>query len=120
MNFEQGQEVANAAVFAQAGRRLTDVETALLLGSWQRQTYEQIAEESGYSVSYLKRDVGPKLWKLLGQALGEAVSKTNFRGALEHRWREGRGGAGEQGSRADKGDKEEAFSDLSLKSTLIL
>ena len=62
------------------------MEAAILLGSIQRQPYEHIAEASGYAVSYLKHDVGPKFWKLLGQALGETVSKTNFRGALEHQW----------------------------------
>ncbi|MGL4621253.1 MAG: AAA-like domain-containing protein, partial [Chroococcidiopsis sp.] len=75
-------QIANSAMFAHNGRRLSEVEAALLLGSIQRQPYEQIAEASGYAVSYLKHDVGPKFWKLLGQALGEPVSKTNFRGAL--------------------------------------
>ncbi len=81
-------QIANSAMFAHNGRRLSEVEAALLLGSIQRQPYEQIAEASGYAVSYLKHDVGPKFWKLLGQALGEPVSKTNFRGALEHQWRQ--------------------------------
>lgn len=87
MNFEQALEVANAAVFAKFGRHFTDVETAILMGAWQSQTYEQIANASGYSISYLTRDVGPKLWKLLSQALGETVSKTNFQAALERRRR---------------------------------
>lgn len=38
-------------------------------------------------MSYFTRDVGPKVWKLLSQALGETVSKTNFHSALERRWR---------------------------------
>ncbi len=79
-------EVANSAVYAKFERYLTDVETAILRGTCQQQTYEQIAEASGYSVSYLTRDVGPKLWKLLSQALGERVSKTNFQAALERYW----------------------------------
>ncbi len=87
MDFEQALKVANTAVFALFGRHLTDVETAILLGSWQSQTYERIAETSGYSISYLTRDIGPKLWKLLSQALGETVSKTNFQAALERHWR---------------------------------
>ena len=87
MKFEQALEVANISVFAQSGRYLTDVETAVLMGAWQSQTYEQIADASGYSVSYITRDVGPKFWKLLSQALGQAVSKTNFQAALERRWR---------------------------------
>lgn len=87
MNFEQALEVLNESVFARFGRHLTDVETAILSGAWQSQTYEQIAFTSGYSTSYITRDVGPKVWKLLGQVLGENVSKTNFQTALERHWK---------------------------------
>lgn len=87
MDFEQALEVANTAMFALSGRHLNNVETAILIGAWQSKTYEQIASASGYSISYLTRDVGPKLWKLLSQALGETVSKTNFQAALERHWR---------------------------------
>lgn len=87
INVEQALSVANKAVLARAGRHLSDVEMAILRGAWQSQTYGEIAEAAGYSVSYLTRDVGPKLWKLLSQALGETVSKTNFRAALERQWR---------------------------------
>lgn len=31
--------------------------------------------------------MGPKLWKLLSQALGETVSKTTIQAALERQWR---------------------------------
>ncbi len=86
MNFEQALSVAQAAVNSQVGRQLREVETAILFGSWQGQTYEEIAEGSGYAVSYLKRDVGPKLWRLLGKALGKAVNKTNFKAALKQQW----------------------------------
>jgi WD40 repeat protein len=89
MNFEQALETANSAVLAQVGRHLSDVEITILRGAWQNQTYEQIAEASGYSISYLTRDVGPKLWKLLSRALREAVSKTNFQTALERQWCKG-------------------------------
>jgi len=85
MEFEQALAIADAAVFEFTGRHLNDVETAILKGSWHRQTYEQIADASSYSISYLTRDVGPKLWKLLAQALGEPVSKTSFQTALERR-----------------------------------
>lgn len=83
MDLESALEVANGAMFSQFGRHLNDVETAIFRGAWQDQTYEQIAQESGYSVRYIKGDVGAKLWKNLGKALGEPVSKTNFRSALE-------------------------------------
>lgn len=76
-------KAADAALFCHKNRYLTDPEQAIMQGAIADQTYEQIAEQSGYSVSYLKRDVGPKLWRLLSEALGEEVSKTNFRGALQ-------------------------------------
>ena len=75
--------IANAAIFEMVNRYLSDVETVIVLGAIADNTYEQIAQQSGYSVSYVKRDVGPKLWRLLSTALGEKVSKTNFRQALE-------------------------------------
>lgn len=87
MNFEQGLELANEAIFSKIGRRLTEVEIAILKGSWQKQTYEEIANATGYSASYLKRDVGPKLWKMLSETLNEKVSKTNFHSVLERQWR---------------------------------
>ncbi len=62
---------ANAAILAMADRYLSDVETAIVLGASSDRTYEQIAQQSGYSVNYVKRDVGPKLWRLLSKALGE-------------------------------------------------
>ncbi len=83
MESEEILNTANAAIFAMANRYLSDVETAIVIGAIAERTYEQIAEQSGYSVSYVKRDVGPKLWRLLSKALGEKVSKTNFRQALE-------------------------------------
>lgn len=82
-DWESGLEIVNQLVLAKAGRRLSLVEVAILHGAWEGQTYEAIAEATNYSVSYLKRHVGPKLWQVLSEALGEEVSKSNFRLALE-------------------------------------
>ncbi|MBD0263474.1 MAG: hypothetical protein ICV78_12345 [Tolypothrix sp. Co-bin9] len=87
MNFEEVLEVADEAVFVKVGRRLSQVEIAILKGSWEHQTYEQIASAARYSVAYIKQHVGPELWKLLSEALEEKVTKKNFQSALEHRWR---------------------------------
>ncbi len=75
--------IADNAMFRCLNRHLTDVEVAILLGAIADQTYEQIADQSGYSISYIKRDVGPKLWRHLSAALHEGISKTNFRAALQ-------------------------------------
>lgn len=87
MNVDDGVEVADEALFIHIGRRLSNVETAILKGAWQGQTYDEIADETNYSISYLKRHVGPDLWKVLTTALGEPVNKMNFRMALERQWR---------------------------------
>ncbi len=51
MDLEQALHVANSVVFTKVGRRLNEIEAAILLGALQEQTYEQIAEGSGYSLS---------------------------------------------------------------------
>ncbi len=122
MNFKEGLDVADEAVFVKVGRRLSDVEIAILKGSWQRQTYEEIAEATNYSVGYLKRHVGPELWKLLTKALGEEVSKTNFRLSLERKWRSSygaatltqriRGGSGSPLRIRGRGGREELWSSV--------
>ncbi len=90
MDLSQALSIANKAMLAQFERGLSDVETTIVRGAWQNQTYEQIAEVFGYSHSYLSRDVGPKFWKILSQALGEPVSKKNFHAALERKWQQER------------------------------
>ncbi|MDJ0719959.1 MAG: NACHT domain-containing protein [Prochloraceae cyanobacterium] len=83
LEFEQILATANRVIFDMAGRYLSDVESAIVRGAIAARTYEEIAEATGYSLSYIKRDVGPKLWRLLSAGLGEKVSKTNFQQALK-------------------------------------
>lgn len=85
MNFEEALKLADTAVFAKANRHLKDIEVIILKGAWQGQEYHKIAETYGYAAEYLMQDAGPKLWKLLSEALGERVSKRNFQAALERR-----------------------------------
>ncbi|HLO51521.1 MAG TPA: AAA-like domain-containing protein [Kamptonema sp.] len=85
LNFEQALNIANQAVFITVGRYLTDVETAIFRGAWLHQTYEEMSANTEYTVNYLQRTVGHKFWKLLSEALGEEVSKSNFRTAIERK-----------------------------------
>jgi hypothetical protein len=85
---EEAIKVADKAIFDTTGRHLSDLEVRVLRGSWERQTYEEIAQDTGYSENYLQRDIGAKLWKLLSDALEEPkLGKSNFREALKRRWR---------------------------------
>jgi WD40 repeat protein len=87
MDFEDALVLADETVLDKVGRRLNKVEVAVLKGSWEGQTYDEIADAANYAASYLKRHVGPDLWKTLTEALGEAVNKTNFQTVLERKWR---------------------------------
>ena len=82
-NLDEALKIANNLIYGQEKRHLTDVETAIIQGAWQKQDYGEIAEENNYTLSYISQDVAPKLWKLLSEVLGERVKKSNFKEALK-------------------------------------
>ena len=91
-------EEALATLTAILGKEsLNDLQEIVFRQSWERKSYPEIAESSGYDDGYVKY-VGFQLWKMLSVALGERVTKNNVRSALV-RWRshQGRGGEGERG-----------------------
>ncbi|NEQ95892.1 MAG: response regulator [Cyanothece sp. SIO2G6] len=77
-------------IYTEKGVNLSDLQRTILLSSLQggRTTYEQIAEDCGYSVSYVRQDIAPKLWLLLSDALGQKITKANARAVLERERRE--------------------------------
>jgi tetratricopeptide (TPR) repeat protein len=75
-------KVADEALFNTTGNRLTDVQRLILRESLAGKGYESM---EGYSPQHIKNE-GKALWDLLSKALGEKVSKTSFKGALEKRW----------------------------------
>jgi NB-ARC domain len=88
MDNQQALTVVDTLVFTKKGKYLSDIQRLLLNSSLsdQRLRYDDIAKHHGYSLNYLKQDVGPKLWQMLSDVCGEKVSKTNFRSALERQW----------------------------------
>ena len=60
---------------------LNDVQILVFRQAWENRVYQEIAESAGYDADYL-RDVGSQLWRSLSQALGEKVTKSNFRSVL--------------------------------------
>ncbi|HEY9645298.1 MAG TPA: hypothetical protein V6C88_02955, partial [Chroococcidiopsis sp.] len=87
MDIQAALDLADELVFHKTGERLTDLQREILRASWswEHQSYDQIAATYGYSANYLKKHVGPSLWKLLSDILQEKVSKTNARAAFERR-----------------------------------
>ena len=82
MDAEEILRFADNLVFDKTGKRLDDLQRAVVRGAWQRKTYPQIAKES-YSTPRNIRNVGSKLWQLFSQALEENITKSNFCSAME-------------------------------------
>lgn len=57
-------------------RHLNRVQEIILVKSIEGQTYSQIAIEHNYGMEYIKTS-GSKLWKLLSQAFGQQINKSN-------------------------------------------
>lgn len=83
MEFEEAFGIVDKAVFDKQAIHLNDVQRVILLGTWERQKYHEIAEKYKYCHDYLQNDAGAKLWKILSEALGEKVNKRNFKTVVE-------------------------------------
>ena len=81
MTPEEAMKVADRALYAKTRRYLTDVQRFILLISLLKKRYEEM---QGYESQHLKNE-GAKLWRLLSDAIGEKVGKSNFQAALRRR-----------------------------------
>jgi hypothetical protein len=71
-----------------APERLSSVQELVFRQCWVGQTYQEIAESSGYDADYI-RVVGSKLWQVISNAFGEKITKNNIRAVLRQRVRQG-------------------------------
>ena len=83
LSWEQIKQAADQVIFAHTGEYLKDVEILVLQSSWEGLTYETMAGVHFLAVNYLRGDVGPTLWQKLSDALGETLTKKNFKNALQ-------------------------------------
>jgi serine/threonine-protein kinase len=80
MDFSEALEFIDDLIHSQTGKHLSDLERDVFIGSWEKKTYEEIYP---LNPEYVEKQVGYKLWQKLSDALGERVTKKQFRGALE-------------------------------------
>lgn len=76
---------AETLIHEQTDTYCSELQRRILIAALQgeRKTYDQIAEECGYSPKYVKQDVAPKLWQILTRSLNQKISKANVRSILE-------------------------------------
>jgi hypothetical protein len=82
MNINEVVTFVDKIVFEKTGKHLDDVQAAVVQGTWERRTYDDIAQECNVTKNHVG-DIGAELWQLLSQALNEDIKKTNFRSTLE-------------------------------------
>ncbi|MFN6325326.1 MAG: hypothetical protein ACK4WN_07360 [Aphanizomenon sp.] len=86
-NIEDILQYADNLICETTSENLTPVEEAILKGVWEGQKYWQIAVGfNNCSESHIKKEAA-KLWKKLGQSLGEDLNKDNFRSRVEKKYR---------------------------------
>ncbi|MDJ0692443.1 MAG: WD40 repeat domain-containing protein [Xenococcaceae cyanobacterium MO_188.B32] len=61
------------------------VKALIFRQAWENKGYAEIAEEAGYATEYIKES-GAQLWRTMSDALGERVTKNNFRSLLRQRF----------------------------------
>ena len=82
MNVNEVVKFVDNIVFDKTGKHLDDVQTAVVQGTWERQTYDDIAQECNVTKNHVG-DVGAELWQLLSKALDKDIKKINFRSTFE-------------------------------------
>lgn len=82
MNANAALAWADALIFDHVGAHLTGLQTTILHLALNKQRYCDIANQYGCTEGHAK-DKGAELWKCLSQALGEKVTKANFKTVFE-------------------------------------
>jgi NB-ARC domain len=82
MNVNDMLQFVDRLVLEKTGKHLDDVQKAVIEGTWQRQSYDDIAQKCNVTEGYIG-DVGSELWQILSEIFNEDIKKTNFRSTLE-------------------------------------
>ncbi|MDY7023732.1 MAG: AAA-like domain-containing protein [Cyanobacteriota bacterium] len=79
MNVDEALELVDQVL----PKRLNYTQQLVFCQSWEKQTYQNIAFDSGYDPDYIK-EVGSDLWRSLSDVVGEKVTKKNIHSVLRN------------------------------------
>jgi molybdopterin-binding protein len=82
MDTFEALKIADNLVFASRNKYLNDLERSIIEGVCQRKKYSHIAQDNYCEQSHVN-DVAAGLWKVISDAVGEQVKKSNFRSVIE-------------------------------------
>lgn len=113
MNADEALTFVEQLLAEKGKKRLNDLQRLVLKGAWNGRSYKEIHQEGSHRCSYehLIRNVGPELWNLLSEAVGNPVRKLDLQGAIEHAWAErstlSSQSIADSGTRSQAGDRQE-------------
>ncbi|TAE58109.1 MAG: tetratricopeptide repeat protein [Nostocales cyanobacterium] len=82
MNIDDAVKFAQSRIEKHTKKPLNDSHMAVLRGCLEGKYYQDIAKDSGFSHNYVK-EIGSKLWLILGEELGTNVTQRNFRSVIK-------------------------------------
>jgi hypothetical protein len=82
MDVAEVLKIADDLVFELTSKYLDDLQKSIVQGVYEGKKYSKIAEESHCSEGHVT-DMASNLWKTLSDAIGEKVSKSNLKSAIE-------------------------------------
>lgn len=85
VTFEEALIVANHLVLAERHTYLSEAEVLVIEGAWNNKEYQELSNNSIYSLNYLQRRIAPPLWNMFSKTIGngERIVKKNLRYFLE-------------------------------------
>jgi NB-ARC domain len=82
MDVAEVLKIADDLVFESTSKYLDDLQKSIVQGVYEGKKYSKIAEESNCSEGHVT-DMASSLWKTLSDTIGEKVSKSNLKSAIE-------------------------------------
>ncbi|NET02610.1 MAG: serine/threonine protein kinase [Sphaerospermopsis sp. SIO1G1] len=83
MTLAEVQDILNQQLLSLENRCLNATELIVLQGILKNQTYQEIADKEGYSLSYFANVVAPELYRRISAVTGKRVTKKNCQAILQ-------------------------------------
>jgi hypothetical protein len=82
MTGEQAVRLIDRFLSQAQHQKLNDLQSTIVLQTWDGNTYRSIADRLSYDLDYIKQ-IAARLWKLLSNLLGENICKSNIKSVLK-------------------------------------
>ncbi|WP_310429224.1 hypothetical protein [Chamaesiphon sp. VAR_48_metabat_135_sub] len=82
MTGQQAVKLIDRLLDRSQAQRLNDLQSTIVLATWEGSTYRSIADRLSYDLDYIKQ-IAARLWKSLSGLLDETICKSNIRSVLE-------------------------------------